>query len=263
MRTLLATLSIAAFATITSCESNSKQPETETPKTDSMATTPAPADSTNKLTAAEQSEGWQLLFDGTSNNSFHVFNKKSDGSAWKVEDGALRLDTSNKKDGKIVAGGDLVTNDEYENFDLKLEWKISPGGNSGILFYVQEDPKYGETYHTGPEMQVLDNAAHKDAKINKHRAGDLYDLISGSPETVKPAGEWNQVEVISNKGTLDFHLNGPKVLSTTLWDENWKKMLAASKFKQWSDFGTFKKGRIALQDHGDVVWYRNIKIRKL
>src|SRR6185503_9546063 len=104
MRTLLATLSIAAFATITSCESNSKQPETETPKTDSMATTPAPADSTNKLTAAEQSEGWQLLFDGTSNNSFHVFNKKSDGSAWKVEDGAIHLDTTNKKDGKVVGG---------------------------------------------------------------------------------------------------------------------------------------------------------------
>jgi hypothetical protein len=254
---------MAAFATIASCESNSKQPETETPKTDSMATTPAPADSTNKLTAAEQSEGWQLLFDGTANNNFHVFNKKSDGSAWKVEDGTIYLDTANKKDGKIVGGGDLVTNDEYESFDLKLEWKISPGGNSGIIFYVKEDPKYGETYHTGPEMQVLDNAAHADAKINKHRAGDLYDLISSSPETVKPAGEWNQVEVISNKGALEFHLNGTKVLSTTLWDENWKKMLAASKFKQWPDFGTFKKGRIALQDHDDAVWYRNIKIRKL
>jgi hypothetical protein len=262
MRLLLASLSIAAFAAV-GCGSNSTPPETDTTKTDSMATTPAPADSTNALTAAEQSEGWQLLFDGNSKSNFHVFNNKSDGSAWKAADGAISLDTSNVKDGRIVGGSDLITNEEYENFHLKIDWKIAPGGNSGIIFYVKEDPKYGETYHTGPEMQVLDNAAHPDAKINKHRAGDLYDLVSSSPETVKPAGEWNHVEVISNKGALEFHLNGAKVLSTTLWDDNWKKMLAASKFKQWQDFGTFKTGHIALQDHGNAVSYRNIKIRKL
>mgnify|MGYP002399018666 FL=1 len=226
-----------------------------------MATTPA--DSANKLSAAEQSEGWQLLFDGSSKSNFHIFNEKSDGSAWKVVDGTIYLDTSNMKDGRIVGGSDLITNDEYDNFHLKLDWKITPGGNSGIIFYVKEDKKYGETYHTGPEMQVLDNEGHKDAKIDKHRAGDLYDLISSSPETVKPAGEWNHVEIISNNGALEFHLNGTKVLGTTLWDENWKKMLAASKFKQWKDFGTFKSGHIALQDHGNGVWYRNIKIRKL
>mgnify|MGYP001193065458 CR=1 FL=1 len=260
MRLFLAGLSIAAF-TVAGCGSNSTPPHSETPKTDSMATTSA--DSTNTLSAAEQSEGWQLLFDGTSKNNFHIYNEKSDGSAWKVVDGTIYLDTSNMKDGRITGGSDLVTNDEYDNFHLKLDWKISPGGNSGIIFYVKEDKKYDETYHTGPEMQVLDNAGHKDAQINKHRAGDLYDLISSSPETVKPAGEWNQVEIISNNGALEFHLNGVKVLSTTLWDENWKKMLAESKFKQWKDFGTYKKGRIALQDHGNAVWYRNIKIRKL
>jgi hypothetical protein len=263
MRLLLVAVSFAAVA-LTSCGSNSTPPENETPKTDTtMAATPAPEDLTNKLSAAEQADGWQLLFDGTSKSSFHVFNNKSDGSAWKVADGALYLDTSNMKDGRVVGGRDLVTNDEFENFDLKLEWKIAPGGNSGIIFYVKEDAKYGETYHTGPEMQVLDNAGHKDAKINKHRAGDLYDLIASSPETVKPAGEWNQVEIISNKGALEFHLNGSKILSTTLWDDAWKKMLAASKFNQWKDFGTFKSGRIALQDHGNTVWYRNIKIKKL
>src|SRR5438105_6586280 len=117
MRCLLAVLLIPAIATITGCQSNTKQPETETPKKDTMAA--APVDTTNRLSAAEQSAGWQLLFDGTTNNSFHVFNNKSDGSAWKVTDGNLHLDTANKKDGHITGGGDLVTNDEYENFDLK------------------------------------------------------------------------------------------------------------------------------------------------
>jgi hypothetical protein len=268
MRLTFAVMLMASAAA--GCQSNSTNNNTNQSGTDSTkkdtatAAAAAPADSsTNRLTSTEKSEGWQLLFDGTSKGNFHVFNNKSDGSAWQVGDGTIHLDTTNKKDGKIVGGGDLVTNDEYENFDLKVDWKISPAGNSGILFYVQEGPKFQETYHTGPEMQVLDNAAHPDAKIIKHRAGDLYDLISSSPETVKPAGEWNQAEIIANKGALEFHLNGVKVLSTTMWDENWKKMIAGSKFKQWPGFGTYKKGRIALQDHGNTVWYRNIKIKKL
>jgi hypothetical protein len=262
MRTTFACLIIAGA--IAGCQGNSgtQQPETDTTKTDTMA--PAPVEmTTNILTDEEKNAGWQLLFDGASKSNFHVFNKKSDGSAWQVADGAIHLDTTTRNNGKIVGGGDLLTNDEYESFDLKLDWKIDPGGNSGIIFYVQEGPSFGETYHTGPEMQVLDNAAHPDAKIVKHRAGDLYDLITSSPETVKPAGEWNQVEVISNKGALEFHLNGTKILAITMWDDAWKKMIAASKFKQWSGFGTYKKGRIALQDHGNSVWYRNIKIKKL
>lgn len=262
MRTTFACLILAGA--IAGCQggAGTNQPETDTTKTDTMAAAPVKMKN-NMLTDEEKNAGWQLLFDGASKSNFHVFNKKSDGSAWQVTDGALHLDTTTRTNDKIVGGGDLVTNEEYESFDLKLEWKIDPGGNSGIMFYVQEGPAFGETYHTGPEMQVLDNAAHSDAKIDKHRAGDLYDLIASSPETVKPAGEWNQVEVISNKGALEFHLNGVKVLSTTMWDDAWKKMIAASKFKQWRGFGAYQKGRIALQDHGNSVWYRNIKIKKL
>jgi hypothetical protein len=267
MRTTFACLVIAGAIAqaATGCQGGNQgtqQSEADSTKTDTMAKA-APADMTNQLTDEEKNAGWQLLFDGTSKSNFHVFNKKSDGAAWQVADGTIHLDTANKKDGRIVGGGDLVTNDEYENFDLKVDWKISPAGNSGILFYVQEGPKFGETYHSGPEMQVLDNAAHPDAKIIKHRAGDLYDLITSSPETVKPAGEWNQAEIISNKGALEFHLNGTKVLTTTMWDDAWKKMIAGSKFKQWPGFGTYKTGHIALQDHGNTVWYRNIKIKKL
>jgi hypothetical protein len=246
------------------CNDSETKTEEDT-KTDSPATaTTTPAEpAANTLTDAEKSEGWQLLFDGTSKNGWHVYNKTSDGAAWKVEDGALHLDSNYKVDGKRAGGGDLVTDNEYENFELSLEWKIGQAGNSGIIFLSNEDKKYGSSYFTGPEMQVLDNAGHADAKINKHRAGDLYDLIASDPQTVKPQGEWNAVRIINNKGALEFYLNGSKVVSTTLWDDNWKKMVAGSKFKQWKDFGTFKKGHIVLQDHGDPVWYRNIKIKTL
>ena len=259
-------ITVLALSTLAACQMNSSKEEAETQKKDSMTNTSgtnAATPSANSLTDAQKSEGWQLLFDGNSIQGWHVYNKKSDGSAWKVTDGALYLDTSAKKDGKIPGGGDLVSDEEFENFDLKLEWKVSPKANSGIIFYVKEDAKYENTYNTGPEMQVLDNAGHPDANNIKHRAGDLYDLISASPETVKPVGEWNQVEIISNKGSLEFHLNGTKVVTTTMWDDNWKKMVAASKFKQWPDFSTYKKGRIALQDHGDQIYFRNIMIKKL
>src|SRR6266700_857247 len=180
----------------------------------------------------EKADDWQTLFDGKTKKGWHIYNHKSEGNAWKVANGALFFSPP-KKGGEPSGDGDIITDGEYDNFDLKLEWKIDTGGNSGILFYVHEDPKIEDTYNTGPEMQVLDNARHDDAKIKKHRAGDLYDLISCSRETVKPALQWNQVEIISNKGSLKLFLNGENVISTTLWDNKWKKMVAESQFKQW------------------------------
>ncbi|MEI9946521.1 MAG: DUF1080 domain-containing protein [Chitinophagaceae bacterium] len=147
---------------------------------------------------------------------------------------------------------------------MKLEWKISEAGNSGIIFNIIEDTaKYKHTYDTGPEMQVVDNEKHPDGKIIKHQAGDLYDLLACSKKVAKPVGEWNQVEIRSLNGKLDFYLNGENVVSTTMWDDNWEKLIADSKFKDWKGFGSFKKGKIALQDHGNAVWYRNIQVKKL
>lgn len=220
--------------------------------------------SPNKLSESQKQDGWELLFDGQSTRGWHNYGGKPAGSAWKVADGALYLDTSQRVKGSIVGGGNLVSDGEYEDFHLKLEWKIAPRGNSGIMFYVLEDAaKYSEPYMTGPEMQVLDNDGHPDGKYTKHRAGDLYDLISCSKETVKPVGEWNLAEIKSEKGKLDMYLNGTLVVSTTLWDDAWQKMVEGSKFKNWKGFGAYKKGRISLQDHGDMVSFRNIMIKKL
>lgn len=261
MRLLVAVITM--LAVLTGCGSSPEAGDYSSVKKDSGMVAEENTPKLNNLSTSEQSEGWQLLFDGSSKSNFHSFNNKSDASAWKVADGALYLDSSNKKDGKPFGRGDITTTEEYGNFHLKAEWKIGQGGNSGIIFYVKEDPKYSATYYTGLEMQVLDNALHSDAKIPKHRAGDLYDLIAGSPEVVKPAGEWNNIDIISNNGSLEFRLNDSSIVKTTLWDQNWKKMVAGSKFKQWSDFGTYKTGRIAFQDHGDPVWFRNVKIKKL
>lgn len=208
-------------------------------------------------------KGWKKLFDGKTKKGWHIYRNEGDGSSWQVEDGMLVFVPIKAKPSAPRTGGDIVTDKEYENFHLSLEWKISEGGNSGIIFGVKEDEQYEHTYHTGMEMQVLDNDKHGDGKIKKHRAGDLYDLIACSRETVKPVGEWNHAEVILNKGELKLYLNGENVVSTIVWDGNWDKMVAGSKFSDMPGFAKYKKGRISLQDHGDKVWYRNIKIKEL
>ena len=212
------------------------------------------------INAQNKNEGFIALFDGKTKNGWHTYGKKTASSAWKIEDGALYLEpTKNKEE-----SGDLVTDKEYGNFHLKLDWKVAPKANSGVLFHVNETPeKYPQSYSTGPEMQVIDNDGHPDGKITKHRAGDLYDLVQSTTEPVKPVGQWNTAEIISNKGKLELRLNGVTVVSTTQFDNNWKSLIAGSKFATWDGFGIFKTGKIALQDHGDKVWYRNIMIKEL
>jgi hypothetical protein len=206
--------------------------------------------------------GWTDLFDGRTKKGWHVYLNKTDGSAWQVKDGMLMLDPV-KKDGKTIGGGDLVTDATYENYHFSIEWKVEAKANSGIIFNIKEDQKYEHTWHTGMEMQVLDNDGHPDGKIKTHRAGNLYDLIAGPDEPVKPVGEWNKAEIILYKGNLELRMNDQKVVSTTLWDDKWKALVAGSKFKSKKDFATFTSGHIGIQDHGDKVWFRNIKIKKL
>ncbi len=246
-----------ASAVFISCNSAGNSSE----RSEATNTTTMNTDSTASI-GGENQEGWTSLFNGQKIEGWHMHGKNTVGSSWKAADGVLYLDTT-KLDGKREQG-DLVSDKEYENFHLSLDWKLATGGNSGIIFLIKEDTtKYEKTYETGLEMQVLDNNGHKDGKIDKHHAGDLYDLVACSTETVKPVGEWNHAEIKLDNGKLDFYLNGANVVSTTMWDDNWNKMVAGSKFKDMPDFAKFKKGKIALQDHGDPVWFKNIKIKEL
>jgi len=215
----------------------------------------------NQLTEAEKKDGWKLLFNGTSTAGWHTYNKNTFGPAWRIVDGTLFCDSTVK----IPEGeeGDICTEKEYENFDLKYSWKIAKNGNSGVMFLVQESKELSAPYMSGPEMQVLDNDGHPDGKIHKHRAGDLYDLIASSSEPVRPVGQWNDAEIKLDHGKLSLYLNGVNVVSTTMWDANWDALVKGSKFKQWPSFAKSKKGHIDLQDHNCDVWFRDLKIKVL
>lgn len=218
----------------------------------------------NTLTEAEIAAGWVSLFEGKTISEWHTFKSPGKvGRAWKVKDGSIHLDASNKKDWQTGDGGDIVSNKEYENYELNLEWKIAPCGNSGIIFNSIESDKHDYMWQTGPEMQVLDDTCHPDAMYATHRAGDLYDLKSRSFVAANPAMQWNYVRIISNRGKMEFWLNGFKIVEFEVGSEDWQKRVSESKFKDMADFGKTTKGRIGLQDHGDNVWFRNIRIREI
>jgi len=160
----------------------------------------------------------------------------------------------------VKDGGDIITDREFDDFELQLEWKIQSCGNSGIMYYVLEEDQFNNVWETGPEMQILDNTGHPDAKFDTHRAGDLYDLIETKYSTVRPAGQWNHVRIIANNGHLGHRLNGRKVVETQLWDDNWKEMIANSKFKDMPAFGIAK--RVIFHCKTIVIKY-GLKILKL
>ncbi len=216
----------------------------------------------NTLSQKETQQGWKLLFNGKDLVGWHSYLEKVAGKAWQVQDGMIFLNKNNKSVYDDYA--DLVTDDEFENFDLKVEWKMEPCANSGVMFYVHESPQFKNTYESGPEMQIADLACNDDGRILKCRAGDLYDLISPDTEWVNKGGRWNQYEIIAKDGHLTFFMNGHKTIDTQMWDDHWRDMIKTSKFVEWPGFGTYKKGHISFQGtENGKLWYRNIKIRKL
>ena len=215
----------------------------------------------NKLTPAEIKKGWKLLFDGSTLTGWKTYNRTDMATSWGVKDGAIFLDA--KKGRSDVAKGDLVTLEDYDDFEFSVEWKISDCGNSGIMYRIVEDPKYKQPYLTGPEMQVLDNKCHPDAKIITHRSGDFYDVMASKTENVKPAGEWNSVRIIMKGYQLEQWQNGVRQIKLTLGSDEINAIVEKSKWKNQKDWGKALIGKIGLQDHGDAVWFRNIKIRSL
>jgi hypothetical protein len=205
--------------------------------------------------------GWEVLFDGTSYDSWRGYLADEVYPEWTIQDGAMAFNPGPK------GGKNIITKNKYTNFVLSLEWKISEGGNSGIFWGVHEDEQFSEAYQTGPEIQVLDNERHPDAQVGDglHTAGALYDMVVPSSDVTKPAGEWNlcvlEVNHKTNMGKVT--LNGTQIVTFPVHGEKWDAMVANSKFKDWKGFGAYQEGHIGLQDHSDKVWYRNIKIKSL
>jgi hypothetical protein len=206
--------------------------------------------SMNASTIAQS--GWRPLFDGRTTAGWRGFRRDTVPGGWQVVDGALT---------RVGPGGDIITTDQFANFELELEWNVAPGGNSGIMFRVTEDSD--ATYKSGPEMQVLDDAAHRDGQSRLTAAGANYGLDAAPAGVVKAAGEWNAVRLVVNGAHVEHWLNGVKVVEYELWSPAWEAKVAATKFAQWPGYGRARRGHIALQDHGDRVAYRNIRIRVL
>ncbi|WP_088340151.1 3-keto-disaccharide hydrolase [Robiginitalea sediminis] len=213
---------------------------------------------------AEAVSDWISLFDGSSFEGWKGYNQNGMPGAWTIEDGAMVFTPpAERPEG---ANYNLVTEGRFSNFVLSLEWRISEGGNSGVFWGVEELEQYGQPYVTGPEIQVLDNEKHPDAKAGTtHQAGALYDMVAPSADVTKPVGEWNLMEITVNYAAQEGKvvLNGTEIVRFPLGNEAWDTMVAGSKFAGWEGFGKYPTGKIGLQDHGDVVAYRNIKLKPL
>ncbi|MBL0302311.1 MAG: DUF1080 domain-containing protein [Cytophagaceae bacterium] len=216
------------------------------------------------ILANAQKGKWVKLTDGKSFKNWHIYNHPGEpvNEKWKIVDGVFVFDKTAKSEFKI---NDLISDKEYENFELELEWKIAEKGNSGIFYGVVEDKKYSTPYLTGPEIQVLDDEGHPDAKQGKNgnrKAGSLYDVIPTASKA-KPAGEWNKVKIKKLNNQVTVWQNSQLAVTYPSAGSEWDTMIEGSKFKGWEGFGKFSKGKIGLQDHGDVVSYRRIRIKEL
>jgi len=266
-RNLMLVLSLIVLTLMTGCKDNAKKSvdtkDEEMQTKETMTEQEAPM---NTLTEAEKEDGWVLLFDGKTSEGWRGYKKDHFPTGWQIVDGSITCLGSGRGEAGSKEGGDIIYDKEFQNFTVSLEWKISEGGNSGIFYLGQEELDF--IWKTAPEMQVLDNEKHPDAKLGKdgnRMAGSLYDLIPAKPQNAKPVGEWNTAEITVYKGTVIHKQNGENVLEYHLWTPEWNELVAGSKFPglnpEWADVAT--KGYFGLQDHGDDVWFRNIKIKEL
>lgn len=212
----------------------------------------------NKLTKAEKKAGWKLLFDGNSMNGWKSFKNKT-GNSWVVASGELHCKGSTTDKSDLRA--DLITTDQYENFELSIDWKLAKTGNSGILYHVLET--YDAPYLTGPEYQLIDDEGFPEKLEDWQKTGADYAMYTASSKPAKPVGEYNNTKIIFNKGHVEHWLNGVKVLEFQAWSDDWNKRKAAGKWKDAKAYGMSKTGYICLQDHGSEIWFKNIKIKPL
>jgi hypothetical protein len=218
---------------------------------------PPSGDAPDSAMRSAASGEWEILFDGSGLESWRGFRRDDVPAAWSVQDGMLAF-TPIDDDGQR---GDIMTRDVYGDFELELEWRIAEGGNSGIMYRVTEDER--ATWLSGLEMQVLDDARHSDGRIPSHRAGALYDLVVPPEGITEPVGEWNDARIEVRNNRIRHWLNGHLTADVEIGSDDWNARLAASKFADVPSFAAASEGHIALQDHGDPVWYRDIRVRRL
>lgn len=255
MKKLNAVFSLAVFIAIillSSCQKPTSQQEVTTNTI------------LNSLTEDEKAAGWELLFDGSTLDGWKRFNQDTIGPLWSVNEGMIICDGTGFGEGTANVGGSLVTTRQFGNFEMAAEWKVSPGGNSGILYHVVEGPNYKHDYETGPENQVIDDTGWKGELKPAQKSGSNYDMFE-APVTKKlmPVGEWNTVKIIYNNGHVEHWLNGEVMVEFEEGSDAYNERYKKSKWVDYPDWNKSKTGAISLQDHGAPVYYRNLKIRAL
>lgn len=253
--TALIVLAIPSILFLDSCQPSSKPEEASA---DSTAT------AINTLSDSEEAAGWELLFDGTTLTGWKRYGADSIGPLWSVQDGVLVCNGTGLGEGSGAMGGSLMTLKQYGNFELTLDWKITPGGNSGILYHVVEKPEYKYDYETGPEYQVVDDGGWTDSLQDAQKAGSNYDMHPAiANKKLMPVGEWNSAKIVYHNGHVEHWLNGEKVVEFQEGDADYQQRYKNSKWVEYPGWNKSKTGSISLQDHGAPVYFRNIKIREL
>jgi len=206
----------------------------------------------NTLTAAERDAGWELLFDGASMNGWRGYNREDLPGGWAAQDGMLT---------RTGEGGDIITDRQFTDFELTVEWRVEASGNSGIFYRAAEGED--RIYHSAPEMQVLDDDGHRDGQNPLTSAGSNYGLNAAPRGVVQPVGEWNVARIMVEGTRVEHWLNGERIVEYDLGGPEWERLVENSKFVEWPAYGRAERGHIGLQDHGDPVWFRNFKIREI